>query len=300
MAKLTIIPGTTHRELTANLLRVAHGGPVEMKQYVDENDRLLRQLGHVDEDLKERSYRELLLSGSMESSTLLQTEIAQTFIEGAEPFKQARNAVNTIPMKSNVMQINLGETGTYAEIVAPAAEIPIDTQDYTSVTFTARKRGVRPLITKELVADSLFDVVALEVSKAGARLENALNRSVVDELLGTCAATAALCTDFGNAGATPLKFIDTACTTIKNNGYLPNRVLFTPPAPLRTARPSVDCTSMASARRPSPRAASARSTASTSTRPASATTRRPTCGAGAPTDTWAAPSSTRTRASLSA
>jgi hypothetical protein len=131
-------------------------------------------------------------------------------------------------MNSKVMQVNVGETGTYAPIVAEGAEIPADEQDYSAVTFTAVKRAVRPLITQELVDDSMFPVISWEIAKAGARLENSLKRAMVDEILTTNAATASLCTDFGNAGATPLTHLDEAITTVKNNGYIPNRVLFHP------------------------------------------------------------------------
>lgn len=217
----------SHQKLFADMLKLAYAGPSEKKDIIEHC--IPKNLGcHYDG--KKTTVKELLLSTGIESTTLLQTEIANVIIEGAEPFKQARNAIKTIPMNSKVMQVNIGETGTYAPVVAEGAEIPIDTQDYGSVTFTAKKYGVRPLITKELVNDALFDVVALEAAKAGARLENALNRAVVDEILGTNAATAALCTDFGGSGATPITFLNNTIATIKNSGFLPDRVLLHPSA----------------------------------------------------------------------
>ena len=50
-------------------------------------------------------------------------------------------------------------------------------------TFTCVKRGVRPLITRELVEDGLFSIVELELKKAGARVENAINSECIDEIL---------------------------------------------------------------------------------------------------------------------
>jgi hypothetical protein len=228
MAELIKLPNNyTHTRLLGELLQIAHAGPNEKKEVIEKNESTYRQLGFK-YDGKATNLRELLMGTEVDKTSLLTTEINQTLIEGAEPAKCMRQAIPIFQMKSKSEIVSYGEAGTYAEAVAEGAEIPIDTQDLTPITFTAVKRGVRPLITKELVKFAKFDIIAMEIKKAGLRLENALNRACIDEFLTTCAATATLCTDFGNAGATPLTHLDEAVTTIKNSGFQPNKVIFHP------------------------------------------------------------------------
>jgi len=135
------------------------------------------------EDGKLKPARELLLSDDIESTTLIQTEINRTVMEGSEPAKCFRNAVPIFNMNANTMQINIGETGTYAPFIAEGSEIPINTQAYTARTWTSKKFGERPMITREMVDDSLFSVVELEVRKAGFRIENTLNQWMLQVLI---------------------------------------------------------------------------------------------------------------------
>jgi HK97 family phage major capsid protein len=135
------------------------------------------------EDGKVKPARELLLSEGIETGTLIQTEINRTVLEGSEPVKCFRNAVPVFAMNSNTMQINVGETGTYAPFVSEGAEIPINTQDYTARTWTSKKFGERPMITREMVDDALFSVIELEVKKTGQRIENTLNQWMLQVLI---------------------------------------------------------------------------------------------------------------------
>jgi hypothetical protein len=135
------------------------------------------------EDGKLGKARDLLLTEGIESTTLIQTEINRTIIEGSEPAKCFRNAVPVFTMNANTMQMNIGETGTYAPIVAEGAEIPINNQTYTARTWTSKKFGERPMITREMVDDSLFSVVELEVRKTGYRIENTLNQWMLSVML---------------------------------------------------------------------------------------------------------------------
>jgi hypothetical protein len=154
------------------LLKYAKAGSNERKKILDhEPDKRLKTL---------------LLSEDIESTTLIQEEVFKTVLEGAEPVKCMRDALNTVKIGTNSLRYVYGEAGTYADEIAEGAEIPIDTQDYDNVTFLMKKIGVRPLITKELIEDGLFDVIDLEIRKAGARLENKLNRDCLDALVDGC------------------------------------------------------------------------------------------------------------------
>lgn len=130
-----------------------------------------------------KGVRELLLTESIESTTLIQTEFYKTVLEGSEPNKIMRNAVRTIPMKSNQQSITLGETGSVLPEVAEGAELKDNSQNYTTVTLKSKKYGEKNVVSNELIEDSLFPVIALEVSKAGARAENTLNHVVLTGLI---------------------------------------------------------------------------------------------------------------------
>jgi HK97 family phage major capsid protein len=60
--------------------------------------------------------------------------------------------------------------------VAEAAEIPLDNVDFSSVTFTPKKYGVALKITREMMEDSQFDILAVNLRTVGKRFaENETN-----------------------------------------------------------------------------------------------------------------------------
>lgn len=184
-----------------------------------------RELGTV-YDGKIEPVRELLLSTAIESTTLLQTEMHATVLEGAEPWKCMRQACVTLPMKANTLTIPVGEVGSYAPEVAEGAEIPISDQDYTAVTLTAKKYGVRPMITDEMVADALYPVMEMEIRKAGAKLENTLNRLALTELIDNTSAN-----EHDASGSNlGIKAIATAIKLVKADGFIPDRIVLHPDA----------------------------------------------------------------------
>lgn len=184
-----------------------------------------RELGTV-YDGKIEPVRELLLSTAIESTTLLQTEMHATVLEGAEPWKCMRQACTVLPMKANTLTIPVGEVGSYAPEVAEGAEIPISDQDYSSVTLTAKKYGVRPMITDEMVADALYPVMEMEIRKAGAKLENTLNQIALTELIDNTSAN-----EHDASGSNlGIKAIATAIKLVKADGFIPDRIVLHPDA----------------------------------------------------------------------
>lgn len=186
-------------QLLIRALEAADAGPAESKKLQEQivsRDlaALEKQLGVAymiqDGNGKKGRARELLTSEALASTTLIQTEIRRTIIEGAEPAKCFRGDANGqggamlgVPMNSPTMQINIGESGAYAPIVGEGAEIPIKTQTYTARTWTAVKFGDRPAITQEMIDDSLFAIAEMEIRKAGMRIENSLNQWCVKTLM---------------------------------------------------------------------------------------------------------------------
>jgi hypothetical protein len=184
-----------------------------------------RELGTV-YDGKIEPVRELLLSTAIESTTLLQTEMHATVLEGAEPWKCMRQACTVLPMKANTLTIPVGEVGSYAPEVAEGAEIPISDQDYTAVTLTAKKYGVRPMVTDEMVADSLYPVIEMEIQKAGAKLENTLNKIALGALIDGTANN-----EHDASGSNlGIKAIATAVKKVKSDHFLADRIVLHPDA----------------------------------------------------------------------
>lgn len=180
-----------------------------------------RELGTVF-DGKVEPVRELLLSTAIESTNLIQTEMYATVVEGAEPFKVMRQALNVLPMNAATLDIPVGEVGSYAREVAEGAEVPISTQDYSKVTFTAKKIAERPVITDEMVADALYPVIELELRKAGAKLENKINQMAIVELVAN---TAKHDTSGSKQG---IQAIAAAQAKVEGAGYMPDRIVMCP------------------------------------------------------------------------
>lgn len=165
----------------AKYLEIADAGPSKRKELVERY--IPKELTAYDLDGKVERARELILTEGIEGSTLVQAEVYRSVMEGAEPRKCMRGIIPEEKMKSNSETIVLGEAGSYAQEVAEGAEIPIKTQEYGTRTLTVKKYGVRPVITKEMVEDSMFNTVELELRKAGAKHANKLNQLVLTDLL---------------------------------------------------------------------------------------------------------------------
>lgn len=222
-------------QLLVKALEACIAGPAEKKHLQAEMVRrdiplVEKQLGHVymitGEDGKIGKARDLLLSEGIETGTLTQTEIYRTVLQGSEPVKCMRQMVPIFRMNSNVMQINVGETGTYAPFIAEASEIPINTQDYTARTWTSKKWGERPVITREMVDDALFSVIELEILKTGNRIENTLNQWMLQVLMDNAGnehdLAAAISTNGGIKAAIAARALCVA------DGFVPDRIITNP------------------------------------------------------------------------
>lgn len=146
-----------------------------------------RNLGYVHEldgELKQENVREFLISGTVQDSTLIQTEFYATVMQGAEPVQCMRNFLPIIPLtKGNTLQIPKGSAGAYADDIAEGAEIKPRNQGYGYTSVTVGKVGDAPSITQEMMSDSQYGLMALEVRKSGARVENKFNRNVMKVIL---------------------------------------------------------------------------------------------------------------------
>jgi len=208
----------------ATLLKYGYAGNAERHRML-KKESFKKTIG-------EEAYKTLLQSeaNAIENTTLVQEEVAKTIIEGAEPFKVMREVVPVIKTKSYSVRFVKGSAGTYAEDIAEGAAIQVDTQSYSKQDITIKKIGTRPLITNELIEDELFDVVELELKKAGARLENKLNRDVLNAMLNGSNKITTNTVDPGAGNHIDVADIASAVGKVKKHNYLPDILLTHPTA----------------------------------------------------------------------
>lgn len=174
----------------------------------------------------EKAFKTLQQNEDITETTLLQEEVLKTIFEGAEPAKCFRDVLPIIKTKSYSVRVVTSTGGEYAAEVPEAAPIPIDTTSLSKVDITIKKVGTRPLITRELIDDALFDVVELELRKAGARMENKLNRDCLLEVLSGITNT-----DIDPAGSTlAVTDLANAVGTVKSKNYTPDTLITHPAA----------------------------------------------------------------------
>jgi hypothetical protein len=128
--------------------------------------------------------KQLMLSEAGETDLVLR-EIIGTVVEGAKSRESARKVLPIINTASNTCRVTYGASpsGQYSGYTAEGATIPIDSIRFSSTNITVQKAAIRVPITKELIEDAQFDVIELELKKAGAKLENQLNREAINTML---------------------------------------------------------------------------------------------------------------------
>ena len=178
---------------------------------------------------KTEQIRKLLSTEALESG-LIQTEAHKTVLEGAQPSVCMRNAMEVTPMNSLNMSWPLGESGitasgTYSNHVAESAQIPIRTQDYSTLEFQARKYAENVMVSSELKDDTFINLMDQELRFAGRRLENQLNQDAITELIDTV--TTEVDTAGTNQGVTA---VTSALSTVRGAGFFPDTLVIHPEA----------------------------------------------------------------------
>ena len=206
------------------MLQIAFANNSERKRIVNSpsTERVLKPY------LGDAKFKALLQTEAMNENYLVQEEVFKTISEGAEPFKVMRDVLPIIKTDSYSVRVVKGQTGSYAEDIAEGAKVPIDTQVYDKEDISIKKIGTRPLITNELIEDSLFDIVELELKKAGSRMENKLNRDALVEILTD---TSAGTTDI-DPSSTHIAVSDLAAAraAVEGNNYMPDTLVTHPSA----------------------------------------------------------------------
>ena len=128
--------------------------------------------------------RKLLLSSGVASTAFVQTQYANSVLEGAKLQRCARDAFFFERTTGSTMRLPIfGDYTGRAPEVAEGAEFPDSNGTPTYRDFTMKKYGEKSPISQELIDDSLYNTIALAAGRLGARIENSLNYETIGVIL---------------------------------------------------------------------------------------------------------------------
>jgi len=206
------------------LLKLLHAGPDE-KKYLAQNlpekmrayqDGNIYEIGNV---------REFVLTEDMEGAGLVQLEIYNTVVNGAVPAKCMREVFPRASMSTDTLRVPYGNAESVSPIKKEGAEFAALHQDYNYRTLTAETYGNFVPISDELVEDSKFDLIGIELEKMGRNLENKLNQMCLTDLLDNAG------NEHDCAGANlGLSALISAKGLVMADGFYPDAVIMSPTA----------------------------------------------------------------------
>lgn len=206
------------------LLKLLSAGPDEKKHLAAKLPDKMR--AYQDGNIYEISnVREFVLTEDLEGSGLVQLEIYNTVLKGAVPAKCVRNVFPIVQMGTDTMRVPYGNAESVAPMKAEGAEFAAMYQDYNYVTLEAEVYGNFVPISDELIEDSKFDIIAIELEKMGRNLEGTLNQMAITELLDS-AGNEHDCTG-SNLGISAIIKAKALCEA---DGFYPDAVIMHPDA----------------------------------------------------------------------
>lgn len=203
----------------AALLKYTQAGSNERKKLLASN-AFKKTVG-------DKTFVKLEQAEDIAETTLLQEEVLRKVVAGAEPAICFRNIIPIVKTDSFSLRVVKTTGGEYAEDLAEGGIIPVNTNELSKVDITINKIGTRPLITKEVIEDSLFDIVEIELEKAGRRMENKFNRDILYEILSGITTTD---TDPATTGTFAVSDIATALKKVKTENFTPDVLIMHPQA----------------------------------------------------------------------
>lgn len=147
-------------------------------------------------------------------STLID-EVDKTLV----PREMAASVLGPAQIPGDSITYNLVSPNTMdVRVVGEGAEIPLDANDYSSVTVTPLKYGVAIRITREMMEDSQFPLLEGQVRIAGKRFAENETSLILTALDGAG-------TTVSGGAALTIANITEAMLGIENNDYMPTDIL---------------------------------------------------------------------------
>ena len=171
-----------------------------------------------------QTIQELLTTGTgTEGSLLIVKQIYDTLLESVNGTRIGRQFAAIVVGPSGIpgssLDFNLEDERAGAVFKIPeGAPIPIHTVTYTSFNIKPAKYGTRPLITREMIEDSKFALLAQHIKRAGVTLgenEDSLIITALDQAANTVS---------GGAAVT-IANITRAMQYLEDNDYTPSDLI---------------------------------------------------------------------------
>jgi HK97 family phage major capsid protein len=172
--------------------------------------------------------KEILTTASTSGGNLIPSYLYDTVFESVRDElvcrPKAAMVITTIPGSS--VDIDTTDRNSISvQEVAEGAEIPIDVQAYSTFNLKPKKYAVRPLITKEMIEDSKYDVIDLNLREAGYQMARNEDNIVFATL--TTGAAAASHTITGSTAIT-IANITEAISDLEIDGYKADTMYVSP------------------------------------------------------------------------
>lgn len=206
---------------------MAHGSQKEqlIKKFYDTRDL------PVSVDGKICQKHELMRSETLDGAAILLPDLVRAINEGAQPavanLSELYEVINTSSNQVKVPKGNQNSFGSYAPVTPEAASGTVDNNRllYSMIDIIKPRSIVE--ITREMIEDSEVDMIAREVSAAGARVGNTMQSIALYELLNNAAEAS---TETVTSAKTLKEAINMEIANIQKNGYVPDRIMLNPKA----------------------------------------------------------------------
>lgn len=171
--------------------------------------------------------RELLLTTPMSGTGFIPTETLAEVIRGYELPTGIVDLIPTYKAVSDTFYAPIGSGDAYAKEYAPGAVVQDDSDTYNTMSATIKNYKAKFAVTKEMLEDAQFDVIADQAQSAGRRIRLKLERDVLSTLLENSGKEHDTTTTSGYLG---VKAIAAAMGVSKTAGFFPDAVLLHPQA----------------------------------------------------------------------
>ena len=168
-----------HVRALADAFEMMFAGKSEARELAEK--RIPKNLSVEHFDGKVYNARELILSEGIANTPLIQTQYLNTVMEGAQYVRCARTMLRSESMsKGNTLRLPFAGSATgIAPEVPEGAPYRNSNGTYSYRDFTIKKYGEVAPITDEMISDSLYNTMAMEVAMLGQHIENALNYEAI-------------------------------------------------------------------------------------------------------------------------
>lgn len=185
----------------------------------------------VSVDGKVMQKHELIRSETLDGAALLVPDIVRAINEGAQPaianLSELYYVFNTVSNAVKVPKGNQYSFGSYAAIAGEGSSVTVDNNRLLYTTIDIIKAMSTVEITREMMQDAEVDLIAREISAAGARIGNTMQSIALYNLQSVAAEASS---ETVTSATTLKEAINAEIANIQANGYVPDRVMLTPKA----------------------------------------------------------------------